>query len=213
MTKILVIAAAAAAVMLAFTASPASAKPCDDDSSACPQPSPPVKLDQFMNTWKPVSVTKQKKKYSASRSSRRTAVREAKRHHQTSARAKVSAAKTKVAVAAPKVMATPTPAPEQPKAAAVEPQAETNGVAVSSFNDVNELDMQAERVQIVAFNDVNEIDLAAPPVAAPKAARETAGQSMARAPEPGDNSWIGKLLLAAAGTLALAGAARMLVAA
>ena len=31
-------------------------------------------------------------------------------------------------------------------------------------------------------------------------------------PAPADNSWVGKLLLAAAGTIALAGAARLLMA-
>jgi hypothetical protein len=74
---------------------------------------------------------------------------------------------------------------------------------------VNELDQSAPRIQVVAFNDVNEIDLAAPP--APPAA-ETVSQAVSNNPEPADKSWIGKLLLAVAGTIALAGGARLLVA-
>jgi hypothetical protein len=38
------------------------------------------------------------------------------------------------------------------------------------------------------------------------------GQSVSSEEAPADNSWIGKLLLAAAGTIALAGATRLLVA-
>ncbi len=49
--------------------------------------------------------------------------------------------------------------------------------AVTSFNEVNELDAAAltDQVQVVAFNEVNEIDLAAP---APPVPAETVGQSV-----------------------------------
>jgi hypothetical protein len=95
-------------------------------------------------------------------------------------------------------------------AAAPEDKAYTDGVAVTSQNEVNELDALADSVQVVAFNEVNEIDLAAP--AAPLI-KETVGQAtVAPAPAPADNSWVGKLLLAVGGTIALAGAARFLIA-
>lgn len=216
MTKICVIAAAIAAAVLAFAATPASAKACDDDTSACPQLSSPMKLDQFMKTWKPVTVSKQKKKYRTSRTSRRAPVHEARKHH-VPAREKETT-ETKVAAATPVAAAAPEavmpPAPENPPVAvSPEPAVETTGVGVTSFNEVNELDTKAARVQIVAFNEVNEIDLTAPPpLPAPKAPKETMGQSVSSTPGPADSSWIGKLLLAAAGTLALAGAARLLVA-
>lgn len=209
MAKIYVIAAAIAAVVLAFGAAPALAKPCDDDRATCSQGSSPMLLDQFMKTWKPATVSKQKK-YRTSRATRRAAVREAAKRN-APARETQPVAETK-AVAAPVPETIAAAAPEQ-KLAAAESTVETDGVAVTSFNEVNELDTQAARVQIVAFNEVNEIDLAAPPPPAPKPApKETMGQSIAAMSEPGDNSWIGKLLLAAAGTLALAGATRLLVA-
>ncbi|MFL5094058.1 MAG: hypothetical protein ACJ8ES_02015, partial [Xanthobacteraceae bacterium] len=95
------------------------------------------------------------------------------------------------------------------KVAAAEPATQTDGVAVASFSEANDLDAAADRVQIVAFNEINDIDLTAPPPPAPV---ETAGQSASPEQAPASYSWIGKLLLAAAGTLALAGASRLLLA-
>jgi hypothetical protein len=73
---------------------------------------------------------------------------------------------------------------------------------------VNETEGFARQVQVVAFNEVNEVDLAAP---APPAPDETVGQSVSAEQPAADTSWMGKLLLAVAGTIALAGATRFLV--
>jgi hypothetical protein len=205
MIKFSVIAAAVAAIF-AFAAAPASAGPCDDDRATCSQASP-MKLDTFMKTWKPVTASKQKK-YRTSRSAR------SNRRHAVEQAAAKPARETQPAAAETRISA-PTPEPAV-TAAAPATALETDGVAVTSFNAVNEIDAAAAgRVQIVAFNEVNEIDLAAPPAPPappPPAPVETVSQATAAEPAADDNSWIGKLLLAAAGTLALAGATRLLVA-
>jgi hypothetical protein len=85
---------------------------------------------------------------------------------------------------------------------------ETDGVGVASFNQPNELDAAADRIEVVAFDEVNEIDLVAP---APPVPAETVGQSVTSEPEPADRSWIAKLLAAVAGSIAIAGATRFLV--
>jgi hypothetical protein len=197
------IAAAAAAVVLALmlALSPASAKRCDDDTATCPQPSGPMMLEHFMKTWKPVA-TSSHRKYRTSQASRRQAAQE------LAAKRETSAAETKPAKSA---AIEPPPPAEQPttKVASAEPAAETDGVAVASFSEANELDTAADRVQVVAFNEINDIDLTAPPSPAPV---ETVGQSVSPEQPSADYSWIGKLLLAAAGTLALAGATRVLLA-
>ena len=185
-------AAAAAALALAFAANPASARSCDDGNQACvsvAQQANPMKLDNFMKTWKPAGKSKRVKK---SKLAPATAVKQQ----------------------APGPAVAETAVPDEPVstvAEAPEKATETDGVAVTSFNEVNEIDAAADHVQVVAFNDVNEIDLAAPPPLVP--VPETTGQQMA-SPEqtPADNSWIGKLLLAFAGTIAVAGTARLLIA-
>lgn len=208
MPRIRFIAAAAAAIVLALSLQPASAQSSDDANAnrvAAAQPaSSPMKLDNFMKTWKPVSVSRRAKK-SGSKSARRSSQPAARQ-----VAAQPGAAETASVQAAGQSAQNP------------EKTIETDGVAVTSFNEVNELDAAANmaaahQVQVVAFNEINEIDLAAPP--APKAAAaspppvrvyaETTGQAMASESQaPADESWIAKLLLAAAGTIALAGAAR-----
>ncbi len=97
----------------------------------------------------------------------------------------------------------------QTLAAQPEQPIETDALAVTSSSDANETDGSASQVQVVAFNEVNEVDLAAP---APLAPAETVGQSVSAQEPAADTSWMGKLLLAVAGTIALAGVTRFLVA-
>ena len=215
MIKISVIAAAVAAAVLALAAAPASAR-CSDDNPCAN--AAPMNLDQFMKTWKPVGAST-KKKYRTSRSARST-----RRHTVEQAAAKPARETRPAREARQPVEAKVSAAAREPaqaptvRMAAAEPAkpVETDGVAVTSFDAVNEIDAAIpERVQIVAFNEVNEIDLTAPPAPPapkPSAPVETVSQAMAATPEADDLSWVGKLLLAAAGTLALAGAARLLVA-
>lgn len=205
MTKFCVIAAAAAAVAFALTLSPASARPCDDDNAACSnvRQMGPMVLDHFMKTWKPVGISKRSKISKKTRTVRKRSVQTVA---SKPADAEPAPSKQEATVAA-----TP-PAALLPGTvlAAAAPAAETDGVAVPSFNEANELAAASDHVQIVAFNEVNEIDLAAPPP--PPAPAETVGQMTAPEPAGVDYSWIGKLLLAAAGTLAVAGATRLLLA-
>jgi hypothetical protein len=203
MTHIRLIAAVAGAAMLVFSLSPASARSCEDSDTACASgaaQASPMKLDQFMNTWKPVSVSKRSKR---SKTSRHRAVEQVASKPEP---AKSEPAKPEPAVAEALPLAQTIGA----FAAIPEQTVETDGVAVTSFNEVNELDQAAGQIQVVAFNDINDIDLAA---SSPPAPAETVAQSASSEQAPADNSWIGKLLLAAAGTIAIAGATRLLVAA
>ena len=203
MPQIRIIAAATIAVVFALSLQQAAARSDENAPApgAPPQPAAtqtasPVQLDNFMKTWKPVTASKRVKK-----SKSKTAAKPAPQQ---------TATDPAPAEAAPvETVANPVVAPKQ--------EIETTGVAVTSFDEVNELDAAANDaianpVQVVAFNEVNEIDLAAPPAPAPV---ETTGQAAVSSPDPApaDRSWIGKLLLAAAGTIAIAGATRFLVAA
>jgi hypothetical protein len=207
MMHIRLIAAAATAIGVAFALSPASARSCGDGDVACSsvaQQTAPMQLDNFMKTWKPVAVSKHKGK---SRSARRRAAQEAV----AEAKSKAAAAKAEVAEAKPEPAVTETAPPAEPAsplAADAGNTVETDGVGVASFDQPNELDAAADRIQVVAFNDVNEIDLAAPP---PPVPAETVGQSIASEPMPADRSWIAKLLLAVGGSIAIAGVTRFLV--
>lgn len=209
-------AAAATAIALAFVMSPAAARSCDNGNESCVEAArrtSPMKLEQFMKTWKPVA--------------KRANVSKRAKKSKTAPR---SAAKK---IAEPAVAETAPPSPpsselENAFAATPEKTIETDGVAITSFDDLNELDASADhvqtanqaqtsdQVQVVAFNEVNEIDLAAPPPR-PASFAETTGQATV-SPEvssnqtPADTSWIGKLLLAFAGTIAVAGATRLLLA-
>jgi hypothetical protein len=200
------VAAASATAVFAFLLAPASARSCNDGNAACPEvveQANPVKLDQFMNTAKPAATTKRagKKSKTVRRQGSRQAAAESKGKPRATT-AEVAKTEPLAAEAAPQALE-----PARRLVASADKNAE--GVAVTSFNQANELDAAADQVQIVASNEINEIDLAAPPA---PASAETFGQSVA-APQPAaDNSWIGKLLLAAAGTIAIAGATRLLVA-
>lgn len=210
------IAVGAAFAALAFTPFTASARSCADDRDragcAGSAASAPMQLDKFMQTWKPASVARSGKRTRTVRRSHHRGETQkvaSERKSQSRQASRETAGETKVADAQPSpvAMEIPAPAAVTPAASAPESTLETDGVAVTSYSDVNEVDQAAHRIQVVAFNEVNEIDLAAPP---PPAA-ETVSQAFAQTPEPADNSWIGKLLLAAAATIALAGGARLLV--
>jgi hypothetical protein len=194
MAHVRLTAAAAAAAVLAFALSPATARPCNDGDGGCvaSAQAEPVKLDHFMKTWKPAakSPVAQSKKAKKSKSVKKPAVKEI-------------ASEPALAETAPPPAAIETPT------AKPEPSIERDAVAVTPSNEVNEADGVASQVQVVAFNEVNEIDLAAP---APPAPAETVGQSVSAQQPAADTSWMGKLLLAVAGTIALAGATRFLVA-
>jgi hypothetical protein len=226
MTHIRMIAAAATAIAVAFALSPAMGRSCDggnsstrvehtrcaeEQAASTEQAAAPVKLDQFMDTWKPVTVSKHRGKRSKA-AARRRATREAAAESKSkaaAAKSEVAEAKPVPAVTEPAVTETAPPAETASTlAASPENPAETDGVAVTSFTEANELDAAAGQIRVAAFNEVNDIDLAAPP---PPVPAQTVGQSAASEEAPADNSWIAKLLLAAAGTIAVAGATRFLV--
>jgi hypothetical protein len=74
MTNIIrAIAAGAAIAMLAFMPAKAAARGCGDDRDRtdCAAPSSPVQLDQFMKTWKPVSVSTSGRRTRSARHSHR----------------------------------------------------------------------------------------------------------------------------------------------
>lgn len=207
MRNIGIIAAAAGAIALCLAVSPATARSCAEDNGSCKAAeNAPMKLDQFMKTWKPVAGKKRVKKSKV--------VRKRGKRPAEPQMVKTFPPETKPA---PAVQTAPAPtlaagglAPGM-LAAAPEDKQHTDGVAVTAADEVNELDAQADSVQVVAFNEVNDLDLAAPPAPVPPA-RETVGQAVTSQETPADNSWIGKLLLAVAGTIALAGTARFLIA-
>jgi hypothetical protein len=212
MPQIRIIAAATVALVFALSLQQAAARsdenapaPSAPPQAAATQTAAPVQLDNFMKTWKPVASKRVKKSKS------KTAAKPSPQQAATDpAPAEAAPAET---------VANPVVAPTFAfQTAASRPPAETDGVAVTSFDEINQLDAAANdaavnQVQVVAFNEVNEIDLAAPPALAP-APVETTGQAVSsQDPAPADRSWIGKLLLAAAGTIAIAGATRFLVSA
>ena len=197
------ITAAATAILaaLTFTLAPASAGPCDTGEGACAETKAgaPLRLGQFMKHKRAAAATTT--------------------HHDAQ----------KKPIAAKSAPASDVPATAQPSDATVEPRAdvalaaepdagpvktiETDGIAVTSPGELNEIDAAAGTVRVVAADEVNEIDLAADTVP-PAPLYETVGaKSMAAADLPGnDISWIGKLLLAFTGTIAAAGIVRFLVA-
>jgi hypothetical protein len=96
---------------------------------------------------------------------------------------------------------------------------ETDGVAITSADEVNEIDTAADTVQVVAANEVNDIDLAADTAApaTPSTTVATTAQAVAVETAPADRpatdpSWIGRVFLALGGVLAIASAARLLIA-
>lgn len=107
--------------------------------------------------------------------------------------------------------ATPATAATSSEAATAAPKlSETDGIAVANPDDWNELDAQADDVKVVSGGELNEIDLTAGPPLPADAQAGNGLQSMASADNPDDTSWIGKLLAAIGGTLAMVAAARLL---
>jgi len=189
------ILAAAAIAALAFTLTPASARTCDDGTCTEVNPGAPLRLNQFL------------------------------KHERAVNPARMAQKKTTVAkpAPAPSVPVESPPEPTEPEtdvaadaapAAAPVKTSETDGVAVTE--EANEIDALADQVKVVAANELNEIDLAAdkpsaspPPAYEPKALEALAS---ADALPSHDLSWIGKLLVAFGGSIAVAAAARLLVA-
>jgi len=193
------IMAAAAIATLAFTLTPASARTCNDGACTETNPGAPLRLNQFLN------------------------------HDRADKPAITAHRKSTAAKPAPESSAPVEPPPEPAEqetdvAADAAPVAdsvkiiETDGVAVPSTEEVNEIDALADQVKVVAANELNEIDLAADtPSASPRPPYQSkAFEAMAAADAPPaaaqDLSWIGKLLMAFGGSIAVAAAARLLVA-
>jgi hypothetical protein len=190
-------ACVAMAIALGLAGSPALAR-CADGEAGCAGAAvqkAPMQLDDFMKTWKPVASGKRARK---SRHARRAAP---------------AAAKPAAAVAAAPTAAEAVPLPPSPPAAAFAAEspapAETDGIAVVAFDEKNEIDAALDDVQIVAAGEINQLDRALVPKPVPT---ETVGQPVAGEPPPSDAAWVGKLLLAVAGTIALVGAARFVIA-
>jgi hypothetical protein len=215
MIRIRLIAAAAAALGVGFTLSPASARSCDGGNTStrieharCAEAQPaPVKLDPVAETSQPVAaVPKQKAKSKSVRHATREAKAEAKRK---AAAVKAEAAEAKAEPAAAETVP-PSAAGTRVAAAGSETAIQPDGGAVASPAQPKQFDQTADQIQVVAANDMNEIDLTAPPP--PPVRAETFGHSVASEQTPADNFWIPKLLLAAAGSIAVAGATRFLLA-
>ena len=90
---------------------------------------------------------------------------------------------------------------------------ESGGIAVISADEFNEIDAAADTVQVVAANDVSDMDLAADATTGSAPVEATATEAMASAEQPpADTSWALKLLAALGGMIAVASAARLLIA-
>jgi hypothetical protein len=90
---------------------------------------------------------------------------------------------------------------------------ESGGIAVISADEFNEIDAAADTVQVVAANDVSDMDLAADATSGSAPVEATATEAMASAEQPpADTSWALKLLAALGGMIAVASAARLLIA-
>ncbi len=196
MANIRIMAAAAAIIAaLAFMLAPASARPCEERDSTCAEPNPgaPLRLNQFLKHNRSATTLPAEQKTSVA--AKPAPVVQAARPNDTTGKSTADVA-----------------AASDPDAGPVR-TIEPDGVAVTSADDLNEIDALADRVRVVAAEEFNEIDLAAntPPIA--PAQKSKAPASMASGDEPGaDTAWIGKLLAAFAGTIAVAAAARLLIA-
>ncbi len=192
------IVAAAAIVALAFTLAPVSARTCDDSACAETNPGAPLHLDQFL------------------------------KHERMAKPARTAHKKSTAAKPAPESSA-PVESPSEPAEQETDVAAdaalvanpvktiETDGVAVTSTEELNEIDALADKVKVVSADEVNEIDLTADTTSAspPSLSQEPkALEAMASADAPAtqDLSWIGKLLAAFGGSIAVAAAARLLLA-
>jgi hypothetical protein len=221
--------AAATTIIAAFSFGGAPASACNAGAPGCTsasaaQPKTPLRLNQFLKR-----PAQPKAAATAQPSTANTSVvavskqpRKAKTRSRVAAKEVSSPAAVSPAVTS---SATPTPAPAEPlrmSDAAPPPAAapETDGVALASADEFNELDAAADQVQVVAANEVNELDLAADtPVPAqaapanqtpPAAENAAAMTAMASADQPAPrSSWIAWMFVALGGMIA-AGAAVLL---
>jgi hypothetical protein len=220
--------AAATTIIAALSFGNAPARACDAGTPGCTsapaaQPKTPLRLNQFLKRPTPKAAsTAQTPTANTSVVAASKQPRKAKTRTRVAAKEVSSPATASPAVAS---SATPTPAPAEPlrmSDAAPPPAAasETDGAALASADEFNELDAAADQVQVVAANEVNELDLAADmPVPAqaaptnqtPPAAENTAAMTaMASADQPAPrSSWIAWMFVALGGMIA-AGAAVLL---
>jgi hypothetical protein len=220
--------AAATTIIAALSFGNAPARACDAGAPGCTsasaaQPKTPLRLNQFLKR-----PAQPKAAATAQPSTANTSVvAVSKQPRKAKTRSRVAAKEvSSPAAVAPAVTssATPTPAPAEPlrmSDAAPPPAApETDGVALASADEFNELDAAADQVQVVAANEVNELDLAAdtpvptqaaPANQTPPAAENAAAMTaMAAADQPAPrSSWIAWMFVALGGMIA-AGAAVLL---
>jgi hypothetical protein len=225
--------AAATTIIAAFSFGGAPARACDAGAPGCTsasaaQPKTPLRLNQFLKRPAQPKATAAAKSSSVNPSTANTSVvAVSNQPRKAKPRTRVAAKEVSrpAAVSPAASSATPTPAPAEPlrmSDAAPVPAAapETDGVALASADEFNELDAAADQVQVVAANEVNELDLAADtPVPAqaaptnqtPPAAENTAAMTaMASADQPAPrSSWIAWMFVALGGMIA-AGAAVLL---
>lgn len=198
--------AAATAIIAALAFATAPARACDERFGPCKSVQPqaqaaPLSLSQFLK--RSVQTT-------AAPAAAKPQARATKPRTRTAAK---PAARPAIADG----FATPNAGPAPVLASEFPPPSsrgsETDGVAITSAEDLNELDAAADTVRIVAANEVNEIDLATESIPAPPQNATVAIHSAESSPQaPEEASWIGKVLAALGGVLAVASAARLLVA-
>jgi ribonuclease E len=223
--------AAATTIIAALSFGSAPARACDAGAPGCTsasaaQPKTPLRLNQFLK--RPAQPKAASIAQTSAPTAHTSVVAASKRARNAKTRTRVAAKEvSSPAAVSPPVtsFATPTPAPAEllrmsdaapPPAAAPE----TDGVALASADEFNELDAAADQVQVVAANEVNELDLAADtPVPAqaapanqtpPAAENAAAMTAMASADQPAPrSSWVAWMFVALGGMIA-AGAAVLL---
>ncbi len=195
------LAAIAATFSLTLPSASAAARPCDPGEAACAEarPGAPLRLNQFLKqkrAAKPAVVDEARNRPPAAKADSEPAPAQPAENVTVES-------KTDVAQA---------PASDSGPVRTVE----TDGVAITSADELNEIDALATNVQVVAANELNEIDLASgtPGLnARALASMASADPSVASTSDtPADRAWVGKLLAAFAGTIAVAAAARLLIA-
>lgn len=200
--RIMAAAAAVFTAVLTVTLAPASARSCEERNVACAEANPgsPLRLDKFMKHNRPAKAAQAAATKPVSAKSAPALSARAEQPRETMAQSMDDAADSAGAAEA-----------SGPDVGPVR-TIETNGVAVTAPDELNEIDAMAGQVKVVAADELNEIDLAASTAAVPAQETNALG-SMASADDPvADTAWIGKLLAAVAGTIAVAAAARLLIA-
>jgi hypothetical protein len=191
----IITAAASIIAVLTFALVPASAAPCEGNGAcAAANPGSPLRLNQFMKNKRPAKTV------------------------QNSPKKPTAARAMPAAISEDRQVEDPAEAPDA-VAEVFEPESgpvrtiETNGVTVTSSDELNEIDTLAGDVKLVGAEELNEIDLASNIMPIGPMQQTTALDSMASDGAPTvDRSWIGKVLAAFGGILAVAGAARLLIA-